>query len=352
MEDRMRAAEKERERAEEEERVRVWEEEERVEQLQREQEAADQKVLEDGERRARERQERTAREMRERRARDAEEEASAEAEARERALAAEVQRMRRAEEQEALQTPPPQSRPSGLSCEVCGTHHGSEDELRDHLDSYLHYKQVQATTPTTPVTPDPTTPVSHDDEDPEFVGVTLNEIFGRAIAKKLTTPGAVESMKSNIADGAFSEEHYRKLWIGRITGKTPKKTVSLEANLPEWKCEKLLGEGGFGVVFMATSPEGRKAVVKSPIAASHHHETTHESAIMKVFERERLSGGLGCESVPSLMHATGTKMNMVLPLDISQTPMGAAYRRAQQSRIMMAMSYACLLYTSPSPRDS
>ena len=85
---------------------------------------------------------------------------------------------------------------------------------------------------------------------------------------------------------------------------------------------------------------GRKAVVKSPIAATHQHETIHESAVMKVFGREAANGALGHEHVPSLLHSTGTKINMSLPLDMSQTPMGVSYRRAQQSRCMMAMSYA------------
>ena len=56
---------------------------------------------------------------------------------------------------------------------------------------------------------------------------------------------------------------------------------------------------------------------------------------MKVFERERQPGRLGADHVPTLLHSTGTIINMSLPLDMSATPMGAAYRRAKQGRCLM-----------------
>ena len=167
---------------------------------------------------------------------------------------------------------------------------GTAIEFQEHLDSYPHYKnqaaaaaaaEAAASPPQTPPPPgaDSGSESEEESEDPEYAGLTTDVIFQRAVEKKLTSKNAVESMKSNIRDGTFTEEHYRKLWIGRLSGKTPKKAAPRAEDLPQWHCEKVLGQGGFGMVFMAQSPEGTPAVVKSPIAASHQHETVHESAV-------------------------------------------------------------------------
>lgn len=77
-------------------------------------------------------------------------------------------------------------------------------------------------------------------------------------------------MRENIADGTFSAAHYHKMWSERLDG--GKQHASGATPDEPYRVGRLLGEGAFGVVFSATTPEGKRAVMKSPIAASHNFE--------------------------------------------------------------------------------
>ena len=78
-------------------------------------------------------------------------------------------------------------------------------------------------------------------------------------------------MRENIADGTFSAAHYHKMWSERLDGGGKQQASGAAPDEP-YRVGRLLGEGAFGVVFSATTPEGKRAVMKSPIAASHNFE--------------------------------------------------------------------------------
>ena len=80
---------------------------------------------------------------------------------------------------------------------------------------------------------------------------------------------------------------------------------------------KILGEGAFGIVASMRTPDGKKAVMKSPLAASHIHEMTHEGAVLAVLERCRQEwpDALGRDNVPSLVATPGTLSPKCLTYD-------------------------------------
>ena len=91
----------------------------------------------------------------------------------------------------------------------------------------------------------------------------------------ILTRSQVRAMRDNISDGTFTAEHYHTMWTSRLAG-AGKQSGSSEPSAEPYRVGRLLGEGAFGVVFAATTPEGKRAVMKSPIAASHNFEVIHE----------------------------------------------------------------------------
>jgi len=110
----------------------------------------------------------------------------------------------------------------------------------------------------------------------------------------------------------------------------------------DYEVDQLLGEGAFGVVLMATSPTGKRAVIKSPIAASHANEMTHESAVLAILDKCRTAhpNARGHDNLPSLIIPKGG--NNSITFDPARHPEYTAQkiRKATSKSSAVMMSYA------------
>jgi len=196
-------------------------------------------------------------------------------------------------------------------------------------------RAVQAETlPVTPQTP----PI-----DPKFAAMSIDQIFDAAVKQSMTSPSAVKAMKANIRDGNFTVEHYHQMWAERLQ-QGGKANQAAEEEEAQYQVEKVLGEGGFGIAILATTPDGTKAVMKSPIAASHVNEMNHEGAVLAVLDRARKEwpDARGQHNVPTLVLASGMLSPKMVKYkgDPRDEQSATTVRRAASKRNTVIMSYA------------
>ena len=175
----------------------------------------------------------------------------------------------------------------------------------------------------------------------DYYATDIDRIFKEALQRKMATQSQVNAMKSNIADGTFTAEHYHKMWSERLSGGG--KVSQAKEQDETYTVGRFLGDGAFGVVFSATTPEGKKAVMKSPIAASHNHEVIHEGAVLAVMERCRSEwpDAIGRDNIPNLVAAPGLISPKTLSYEdgaLSQTEAGKV-RIAASKRTILAMTF-------------